>query len=580
VTPTASRRSNRPGAKRSGAPKKASLPPSGPDRDAALLRLLIEVPEGGPSDLRSVTGALRRLIGLDASGRQWTVRRLFDTSSARRDKQLSRFFEASGSIVSSPTYPLQKLGFELARRVGQDNGWLVQPDLPSAAYVGGRLDFEPEVPPGATVAAERHLPGAEDVNWSHHSIRTFEAWNVSNPRKAMGEGVVIGHPDTGYSDHPELESGSIDTGHGRDLVDDDNDAHDPLQKRWWWPLDNPGHGTGTASTIVGRQAGRIIGVAPRAKVVPIRAVRSVAQVFDGDLAKAVDYARHSKCNIISMSVGGVGFHPALSVAIQRAVEDGIIVMAAAGNYVRFVTAPASYTQCLGVAATNVLDHPWEHSSRGSQIDISAPGEDVAAANAKLQGRRPAYSVGRHSGTSYGVAHLAGVAALWLAFHGWEELKQQFGAPNIQRLFIGMAQKSCRKPAGWEVGQYGVGIVDAEALLKAKLPAALPPAPAMAARSSSLFDRIAALCPELSAQEVRSRLAALLNVAPGQVDDQLPAFGGEIAYMLSEDLEFRAAFVRPVPPSGAAAAAAVGQPNANQLVARLGSPSMVAKATAV
>ena len=72
-----------------------------------------------------------------------------------------------------------------------------------------------------------------------------------------------------------------------------------------------------------------------------------------------------------MSLGGKGFF-GLKEEIQRAVDGGIIVMAAAGNYVRFVTAPASYDNCLAVAATGPNDSLWDGSSRGRAVDVAMP----------------------------------------------------------------------------------------------------------------------------------------------------------------------------------------------------------------
>ena len=66
---------------------------------------------------------------------------------------------------------------------------------------------------------------------------------------------------------------------------------------------------------------------------PIRATESVVQLFDSDVAKAVAHARKVGCHVVSMSLGGKGFF-GLKDEIQRAVDRGMIVMAAAGNYVR------------------------------------------------------------------------------------------------------------------------------------------------------------------------------------------------------------------------------------------------------
>ena len=111
---------------------------------------------------------------------------------------------------------------------------------------------------------------------------------------------------------------------------------------------------------------------------PIRATESVVQVFDSDVAKAVAHARQVGCHVVSMSLGGKGFF-GLKGEIQRAVDAGMIVMAAAGNYVGTVTAPASYDNCLAVAATGPGDTLWVDSSRGIAVDVSMPGSCVHVA---------------------------------------------------------------------------------------------------------------------------------------------------------------------------------------------------------
>ena len=173
-------------------------------------------------------------------------------------------------------------------------------------------------------------------------------------------------------------------------------------------------GTPTDSVIVGQGTfpDGIVGLASNARLVPIRATESVVQVFDTDVAKAVAHARQVGCHVVTMGLGGKGFF-GLHGEIQRAVDAGMIVMAAAGNYVHTVTAPASYDNCLAVAATGPADVGWVDSSRGTAVDVSMPGSCVYVA--AYSDRTPIVRMG--NGTSFAVAHLAAGAAWWLAHHG-------------------------------------------------------------------------------------------------------------------------------------------------------------------
>jgi hypothetical protein len=391
-------------------------------------------------------------------------------------------------------------------------------------------------------------PGTEVMRWARDAIRISEAWDFSQSqgRPSQGAGVRIGHPDTGYTHHPRLGVTALDLTTDHDFIYGDDDATDPLLRRG--PFSSPGHGTSTASVIAGRgsETVGIVGVAPQAIVVPLRATISVVQLFDSDVARAVDYARRNDCHVISMSLGGKGFF-GLERAILRAVESGIVVMAAAGNNVRFVVAPASYLGCIAVAATGIGDRRWSGSSRGDSVDVAAPGEAVHVANFNWDNPPSAlYTTGRSDGTSYAVAHLAGVAALWLAHHGRDALINRFGASRLQTVFRHLLDRhGVRSPPDWDP-RYGTGIVDARSLLEAALPApslldqAVGPA-AVAPRDS--IDRISVLLDDMDRNTVEQRLADLLGVNTSNLPAVLARYEGELAYLLMTDEAFRQRLIR-------------------------------------
>jgi serine protease len=126
----------------------------------------------------------------------------------------------------------------------------------------------------------------------------------------------------------------INTALAYDFVANRKGAIDPMDYSG-----NPGHGTGTASVVASRDAGKIAGAAPLATLVPLRAVTSVVVFDHGRVAAAVEYARRKGANVITMSLGGA-WSSALRAAIGQAIAQGIIVLAAAGNCVGFVVWPA------------------------------------------------------------------------------------------------------------------------------------------------------------------------------------------------------------------------------------------------
>lgn len=319
----------------------------------------------------------------------------------------------------------------------------------------------------------------KDIGWALRAIRIDKAWAFSSKQKRpiAGEGILIGQPDTGVNKHQELVKGLQVTG-SYDFVDKKPVPIDPLVKEH--DLDTPGHGIATASVVISRGGlnepvpnmpsgttgpGFVTGAATSAQVMPIRAIRSVVRLSQTSVVRAIDHARRAGCYVITMSLGGV-YSRALEAAVERAVADNIIVLAAAGNCVRLVVYPARLSSCIAVAATNIDDHPWRGTCRGDSVDISAPGEFVWRAVRKTPDDATDQVAGGQ-GTSFAVALVAGVAACWLAHHGREKLIA--ASPNgatLQDLFRHHLQATARTPEGWDATNFGAGIMDAEALLAA------------------------------------------------------------------------------------------------------------------
>ncbi|MGH9150437.1 MAG: S8 family peptidase, partial [Acidimicrobiales bacterium] len=478
-----------------------------------------------------------------------------------------------GARVGTAEYA--RIANERAHRL-QDAGVFsaVEADIPVRAFAP-----EPEAVGAFGVFegnhGDNHRPGSEDPEWVLRSLHVREAWALPPPLggAAKGRAIRVGHPDSGYSAHADLGLAALDLGTDRDLITNDDDAADPLvhPKKSRWPLPNPGHGTSTASVIVGRGA-RVLGIAPEAILVPLRATESVVQFFDSDVARAIDHARRNDCHVISMSLGGKGFF-GLKKAIQKAVDSGMIVMAAAGNQVRLVTSPASYDNCLGVAAVGPEDHRWEGSSRGRSVDVASPGECVHVAAFDWGAEPPGEKVERSHGTSYAVAHLAGVAALWLGFHGRQALIDRYGPPKIQALFLHLlGTAGTRRPAGWD-DDWGIGVADAEMLLRAPLPdpADVPDRVSAFAAAPGTAGRVSALLPELSPPDVEERLAALLKAEGDELEARLARYEGELVYLLLDDAEFRERFIAGPRAGAFATSAAVPEAATGELSAVMRAP---------
>nr|WP_246800883.1 S8 family serine peptidase [Mesorhizobium amorphae] len=295
--------------------------------------------------------------------------------------------------------------------------------------------------------------------WAISAIKADKAWALAKDRGLPrgGRGIVIAQPDTGITSHVELAE--IPLRQPRNLLEDDrpDDPTDPMQSGG-----NPGHGTATASVVVSRSARDIIGSAPEASLMPIRAIERVTQPSMVKVAEAVDHAVAAGAHVITMSLGGIWSY-SLWGAIERAVAADLLVMAAAGNCVGVVVWPAQFDACLGVAGVDQHFAPWRGTSMGPEVDISAPGQNVYRANAKTM------DVGQGQGTSFAVALTAGVAACWLAYHGRASLiaAAHQRRETLQDMFKRLVRATAQRPSsGWNEMEMGAGVVDAEAILKA------------------------------------------------------------------------------------------------------------------
>lgn len=384
-------------------------------------------------------------------------------------------------------------------------------------------------------------PHSNDPLWAFKLMDCPRALAALPEASAHGRGIRIGHPDSGYAIHPSLGVGAasvVDTGSDYDIIDDDDDAVDPLRPpkaRFLNLLPNPGHGTSTASAILGQDFEGFHGIATRAQLVPFRATESVVQVFDSDVARAVRRAQAAGCHIISMSLGGTGFFN-LRDAIREAVESGMIVMAAAGNRVKIVTAPASYDYCIAVAATDASDKGWSGSSRGAAVDVAAPGSCVWGAHFDFADTPPGAFVQRSHGTSYAVAHLAGVAALWLAKWGYDTLIATFGATKIQAAFLHLLRSPgvCHVPSDWN-DAFGVGRVNAGALVTHPLPNPDEVAGVGAFAAGGGDDPVSRIAAVACVDELLVEQWADANLPEGGLE----RYEGELVFLLMEDPAFHA-----------------------------------------
>jgi subtilisin family serine protease len=489
------------------------------------------------------------------------VQRLFpDVDAAADVNGMDRFFLATlpGLAQRDISDDVFDVGYTLAAT--PDAHLLsVEPDLPHAVFHG-----TPEI----TIAGDLNpcnvnVLEPSDRAWHLRTIRVPQAWALTPPHggSQIGRGSIVGHIDTGWAEHDDFTPANVRLDLGQDFIDDDADPHDPLEPgSFLGGPTSPGHGTATSSVIVGRGDGSEVlpdqaqlelwGVVPGATLIPIRAIRFIFFLFDGDVARAIQFAADQGCHVISMSLGGVPT-TALEAAVNYAVAKNVIVCAAAGNCLpSVVVGPAIYPNCIAVAGCNIDRGPWPFSSRGAKVAVTAPAENVWASH-RSPGDSSTSARTAGQGTSFAVAGVAGVAALWLAFHGRGRLLEKYeGHTFLHHVFRHLLEATSQASDLLPAGQFGSGIVDAHRLLSEPLPDPIMvdgPASVADLTVLSQTDVIAAMYGDTHPSTVQSLLADLLvgdaQIAADPVhgiEDRQNVWGPELIHILAQD---RATYLR-------------------------------------
>jgi type VII secretion-associated serine protease mycosin len=278
-----------------------------------------------------------------------------------------------------------------------------------------------------------------DGQWYHQFLNTAQAHEIS-----QGDGVTVAVLDTGVeATHPDLVGSILP---GMDFTGA-GDGH----------VDEDGHGTAMASLIVAH--GRVRGVAPAARVLPVR-VSVIDQTGSGRFSDGIPWAVAHGAKVISISFGGHSDDILQRQEIQKALAADVVVVAAAGNRPddKSIIFPAYVPGVVAVAAVDKDGNQADFSVRGQEVVIAAPG--VGNSTAVPGGK---YIVG--SGTSDATAIVAGAVAL---------IRSRFPQLKAPEVIRRLTATAIDKGSPGRDPDYGYGVLNIVGALTADLPAATSP----------------------------------------------------------------------------------------------------------
>ena len=240
------------------------------------------------------------------------------------------------------------------------------------------------------------------MQWNLPKVQAPRAWDVVTGSVPITIAVI----DTGVDGtHPDLTAQMVD---GAFQFTDFTGVHTgtiPAGTK----NDPHGHGTHVAG-ILGASTNNATGVAGMfwgARIMPFRSQDSTGNGEDYDVAAGLVWVVDHGASVVNISLGGTAYNQALADAAAYAWANGVVVVAAGGNYSGLTpTYPAAYTDVLGISPTGQSDQ-WVNfgtTGHGFWIDAAAPGQGVLSTHL--------YSgYVSMSGTSMASPLVAGLAAL-------------------------------------------------------------------------------------------------------------------------------------------------------------------------
>lgn len=302
---------------------------------------------------------------------------------------------------------------------------------------------------GALLYTSAPLATADQIRedqWALEALNAESVWELSK-----GRGVTVAVIDDGVNaNHIDLRGNILE---GRDFMDGGSTTPDA----------GDDHGTAMAAIIAAHGHGAndgVIGLAPQAKILPIRAFGA-----DGPgLAEPIRYAVDHGASVINVSLCFDSSDPReleeVSDAVAYALKRDVLVVGGAGNEADKggKCYPAASPGALGVGAVKNDGFIWEGSNSGDFVSLVAPGTSIVSA----KGRGNGYRSG--TGTSDAAAYTSAAAALLRA-----KFPQLTAGQIANRLVKTAALPEAEKGMALPDERYGYGIIQPLAALREDIP---------------------------------------------------------------------------------------------------------------
>jgi len=243
----------------------------------------------------------------------------------------------------------------------------------------------------------------DDPNFSgqwHHqnavtpsaSIHTPLAWDI-----AVGStNIIVAVLDSGLTVTEELSGRVLP---GFNFVSSTTDT-----------TDDHGHGSAVTGTLAasGNNGIQVAGVDWRCRVLPMKVLDASNNGLYSWWSQAIDLAVERGARVINLSAGGSGSSTALTTSILNAISRGVIFVTITHNDgTNVIRYPGNLSECITVGATDQADRRAIFSNFGPQMDLCAPGTNIATV-----GRSG--SLERWWGTSFAAPLVSGVCGLLLS----------------------------------------------------------------------------------------------------------------------------------------------------------------------